>query len=61
MALTEAQKRAQKKYNEKNKDQRNHIRRRGAAKDLICKDEKVTRDDLLELKRLIDERLINLK
>ena len=56
MALTEAQKRAQKTYNEKNKERRNYLRRRGAARDFIIKDKHLTLEDVAELEMLIAER-----
>ena len=54
MALTEAQKRAKAKYREKNKDRENYIGARSAARSFILK--KATKEDLEELKKLIEER-----
>ena len=54
MSLTEAQKRAKAKYREKNKDRENYIGARSAARSFILK--KATKEDLEELKELIEER-----
>lgn len=51
--LTEAQKRAKKKYRDKNKDRTNYITCRSAAKSFIKN--KATREDLEEIKKLIQE------
>ena len=54
MALTEAQKRAKAKYREKNKERENYIGARSAARSFILK--KATKEDLEELKKLIEEK-----
>ena len=55
MALTEAQKRAQKKYREKNKEKINRIKRKSAAKTFIENDSNL--EELMELKKIVGERL----
>ena len=55
MALTEAQKRAQKKYRAKNREKINHINRKSDAKVFIK--EKANLEELMELKVIIEERL----
>lgn len=52
--LTEAQKRAKKKYEEKNREKTNYTKGKSAAKSFIAK---ATEDDLMELKALIEDRL----
>lgn len=49
---------AQKKWNEKNRERRNYISKRGAARSFIRKD--ATLDDLEELEGLIAERRASL-
>lgn len=56
--LTEAQIRAQKKYDEKHREQRNYTKQRSTARTFIRKAEK---EDLEELKEMIQTRLDNLK
>lgn len=51
MAMTEAQKRAQKKYREKNKERRNYLADRSKARSFIRN--KATIDDLNELEEII--------
>lgn len=46
---------ADKRWKEKNREHRNYLTGRGAARSFIRN--KATRDDLLELKSLIEERL----
>lgn len=55
MAETEAQKKATKKWNDANKAHRNYLSSRGAARSFIRN--KATRDDLMELRKMIDEKL----
>ena len=52
--LTEAQKRAKQKYREKNKERSNYINDKSKAKNFIIK--KATKEDLEELKKLIEEK-----
>ena len=54
MAETEAQKKATKKWNDANKAHRNYLSSRGAARSFIRN--KASEDDLLELRKMIDER-----
>ena len=54
MAKTEAQKRASKKWEEKNKEYNNYLRQRSAARSFIRN--KATKEDLEELELLIKER-----
>ena len=55
MAETEAQKKASKKWNDANKAHRNYLSSRGAARSFIRN--KATEDDLLELRKMIDDKL----
>jgi hypothetical protein len=55
MAETEAQKKATKKWNDANKAHRNYLSSRGAARSFIRN--KATEDDLLELRKMIDDKL----
>lgn len=50
-----AQQRANKKWNEKNKEHRNYLSKRSAARSFIRNN--ATEEDLLELKELIEENL----
>ena len=50
-----AQQRATKKWNEKNKERRNYLSKRSAARSFIRNN--ATKKDLLELKELIEESL----
>ena len=50
-----AQQRATKRWNEKNKERRNYLSKRSAARSFIRNS--ATKDDLLELKELIEENL----
>ncbi|MFC0232494.1 hypothetical protein ACFFIF_00625 [Vagococcus entomophilus] len=50
----EALKRAQKRYNEKNREQRNYLTKRSSARGFIRN--KATLEDLQELESLISER-----
>ena len=52
--LTEAQKRAKQKYIENNRERTNYINDRSKAKNFILK--KATKEDLEELKVLIEEK-----
>ena len=54
MALTEAQKRAQKKYNEANKDKRDRLRLRNAARNFIKNH--ATLEDIKEMEKMLNER-----
>ena len=54
MALTEAQKRAQKKYNEANKDKRDRLRLRNATWRFIKN--YATLEDIKELENMLNER-----
>ena len=54
MAKTEAQKRASKKWEEKNREYSNYLTQRRAARSFIRN--KATKEDLEELKKLIEER-----
>ena len=54
MSLTEAQKRAKQKYIENNRERTNYINDRSKAKNFILK--KATKEDLEELKVLIEEK-----
>lgn len=53
--LTEAQKRAKQKYIENNRERTNYINDRSKAKNFILK--KATKEDLEELKKLIERGL----
>ena len=55
MAETEAQKKATKKWNDANKAHRNYLSSRGAARSFIRN--KATEDDLLELRKMIVDKL----
>lgn len=55
MAETEAQKKATKKWNDANKAHRNYLSSRGEARSFIRN--KATEDDLLELRKMIDDKL----
>ena len=54
MAKTEAQKRASKKWEEKNREYSNYLTQRRAARSFIRN--KATKEDLQELKELIKDR-----
>ena len=54
MAKTEAQKRASKKWEEKNREYSNYLTQRRAARSFIRN--KATKEDLEELEKLIEER-----
>ena len=54
MALTEAQKRANKKWEEKNREYSNYLTQRRSARSFIRN--KATKEDLEDLKKLIEER-----
>ncbi len=54
MALTEAQKRAQKKYNEANKDKRDRLRLRNATWRFIKN--YATLEDIKEIEKMLNER-----
>ena len=54
MALTEAQKRAQKKYNEANKDKRDRLRLRNATRKFIK--DYATLEDIKEMEKMLNER-----
>ena len=54
MALTEAQKRAQKKYNEANKDKRDRLRLRNATWRFIKN--YATLEDIKEMEKMLNER-----
>ena len=53
MAKTEAQKRADKKWEEKNREKRNYAKKKSSSKSFI---NVATKEDLEELKKLIEER-----
>ncbi|MBU5309252.1 hypothetical protein [Ligilactobacillus saerimneri] len=53
--LSDAKKKANKKWNDKNKDKTKIYRYRSSAKKYVR--ELASKDDLLELKAMIDERL----
>ena len=55
MGQTEAQKRADKKWNEKNRKHRNYMTKRSTARGFIRNH--ATKEDLLELQELIEENL----
>ena len=55
MPVTEAQKRANKAWADKNKERRNYLSRRSSARSFIRN--VATQEDLLELKNMIEERL----
>lgn len=52
--MTEAQIRAQKKYDEKNRERRNYTKQRSTARTFIRKAEK---EDLMELHEMIENKL----
>lgn len=52
--LSDAQKRAQKKYDEENKEKRNYLKSRSAARSFIRN--KAKKEDLDELKEIIEEK-----
>lgn len=52
--MTEAQKKAQRNYNAKNREHRAYLRDRSSSRSFIRK--RATREDLQELKHLIAER-----
>lgn len=54
MSLTEAQKRAQKKYNEANKEARDRLRLRNATRKFIRT--KATLEDIKEMEKMLNER-----
>lgn len=54
MALTEAQKRANKKWEEKNREYSNYLTQRRSARSFIRN--KATKEDLKKLEELIKER-----
>lgn len=56
--LSDAKKKANKKWNDKNKDKTKIYRYRSSAKKYVR--ELASKDDLLELKAMIDERLSQL-
>lgn len=56
--MTDAQIRAQKRYDEKNREERNYTKQKSTAKTFIRKSVKKGRiEDLLELKSMIDNKL----
>ena len=55
MAETKEKKKATKKWNDANKAHRNYLSSRGAARSFIRN--KPTEDDLLELRKMIDDKL----
>ncbi|MCL0330550.1 hypothetical protein [Apilactobacillus xinyiensis] len=57
MALSEARKKANKKWDEKNKARKNYINKRSAAKSFILK--YATDEDVEEMDKLIEERRTN--
>ena len=61
MALTEAQKRAQKKYNEANKDKRDRLRLRNATRKFIK--DYATLEDIKEMEKMLNvqESLLKIK
>jgi hypothetical protein len=56
MSLTEARKKANEKWNKKNKERKNYLQDRSKAKSFI---RKATKEDLEELEELIKERKEN--
>lgn len=52
--MTQAQKDAQKRYNEKNKDRRNYLRNRNAARKFLT--DQAEKDDIKEMKVMLEER-----
>ena len=55
--MTDAQVRAQKKYDEKNREERNYAKQKSTAKTFIRKaGEKSRKADLLELKDMIEDK-----
>ncbi|WP_353486090.1 hypothetical protein [Apilactobacillus xinyiensis] len=57
MALTEAHKKANKKWDEKNKARKQYLNKRSLAKSFIRK--LATDEDIEELSKLIEERKLN--
>lgn len=57
--VSEAQIRAQKKYDQENKEKRNYLKNRSATRSFINR--RATIDDLKELKELINEKLNELE
>ena len=55
MPVSNAQKRANKAWADKNKERRNYLSRRSSARSFIRN--AATQEDLLELKAMIEERL----
>lgn len=52
--VTEAQKQAQKRYDDKNRERRTYVKQRSTAKTFIRKAEL---DDLLEMKEMIESKI----
>ncbi|MGX7099579.1 hypothetical protein ACWOBH_06150 [Globicatella sanguinis] len=54
MNVSEAQKKAQKRYDEKNRERRSYLKSRSSARSFIRN--KATLDDLIELENMIKEK-----
>lgn len=54
MNVSEAQKKAQKRYDEKNRERRSYLKSRSSARSFIRN--KATLDDLIELEQMIKEK-----
>lgn len=61
MAQTEAQKRAQAKWNAKNREKNKYLRDKSTAKTFVNKSGFENADDLMELKKMIDEKLLKME
>lgn len=59
MKTSEAQKKANAKWIEKNKERRSYLSSRSSARSFIRN--KATKEDLLELKEMIEEKLSEMK
>lgn len=59
MKTSEAQKRANAKWDSENRERRNYLSKRSSARGFIRN--KATKEDLLELKEMIDEKLSEMK
>lgn len=59
MKTSEAQKRANAKWESENRERRNYLSKRSSARGFIRN--KATQEDLLELREMIDEKLSEMK
>ena len=59
MSVSEAQKRANAKWEAQNREHRNYLSKRSSARGFIRN--KATQEDLLELRDMIDEKLSEMK